>query len=110
VPVSATRCVACGRGRRSRDLEGAGVGLPAGTPERVDGGSDLDVRPIRIGDDVDDVATFITSLPEGRQLLADKPDNTVAAAVDALKAGFTPHAGPHGVIVNDTAWIASAHR
>jgi SAM-dependent methyltransferase len=67
-------------------------------------------RRIRIGRDVDEVAAFITSLPEGRQLLADQPDHTVAAVVDALKAGFTPHAGPDGVIVNDTAWIASAHR
>ncbi len=68
------------------------------------------VRPIRIGDNVDDVATFITSLPEGQQLLAGKPDDKVAAAVDALKEGFAPYATPDGVIVNDSAWLASARR
>ena len=68
------------------------------------------VRPIRIGDNVDDVATFITSLPEGRQLLAGKPRDKVAAAVDALKDGFAPYATPDGVIINDTAWLASARR
>ena len=67
-------------------------------------------RPIRIGDNVDDVADFITSLPEGQQLLAGKPDDKVAAAVDALREGFAPYAGPDGVIVNDAAWLASARR
>jgi SAM-dependent methyltransferase len=68
------------------------------------------IRPIRIGDNVDDVAAFITSLPEGQQLLAGKPADKVAAAVDALKEGFAPYAGPNGVIVNDAAWLASARR
>jgi SAM-dependent methyltransferase len=67
-------------------------------------------RAVRIGDTVDDVAAFITSLPEGRQLLAGKPDRTVAAVVDALKAGFAPHAGLDGVIVDETAWLATARR
>jgi len=68
------------------------------------------VRPVRIGDDVEDVAAFITSLPEGRQLLAGKPDSTVAATIDALRDAFVPYAGPEGVIVNETAWLASARR
>ena len=68
------------------------------------------VRPNRIGDNVDDVATFITSLPEGQQLLSGKPADKVTAAVDALKEGFAPYAGHDGVIVNDTAWLASARR
>jgi ubiquinone/menaquinone biosynthesis C-methylase UbiE len=68
------------------------------------------VRPIRLGDDVDDVAAFITSLPEGRQLLAGKSDEKVAAAADSLKTAFAPHAGPQGVIVDETAWLAAARR
>jgi ubiquinone/menaquinone biosynthesis C-methylase UbiE len=68
------------------------------------------VRPIRIGDNVDDVAAFITSLPEGQQLLTGKPADKVAAAIEALREGFAPHAGPDGVIVNSAAWLASARR
>jgi len=68
------------------------------------------IRPIRLGDDVLDVAAFVTSLPEGRQLLAGKPDAKVAAAADSLKTAFAPHAGPGGVIVDESAWLATARR
>jgi SAM-dependent methyltransferase len=67
-------------------------------------------RPIRIGEDVEDVAAFITSLPESKALFYGKPHEKVTAAVDALREGFAPHAGPAGVVVNNTAWLASARR
>jgi hypothetical protein len=67
-------------------------------------------RHIRLGDNIDDVAAFVTSLPEGRQLLAGKPDDKVTAAIDALKTGFAQHAGPDGVYVNSSAWLATARR
>ena len=67
-------------------------------------------RAVRIGDNVDDVAAFITSLPEGRQLLAGRPDQTVRAVLGALKSGFAPHATADGVIVHETAWLATARR
>jgi SAM-dependent methyltransferase len=67
-------------------------------------------RPVRIGDDVADVTAFITSLPEAQQVFEGKPAKNVAAAVDALRAGFAPYARPDGVVVNDSAWLASARR
>lgn len=68
------------------------------------------IRPIRLGDNVEDVAAFITTLPEGRQLLAGKPAEKVDAAADSLKTAFASHARRQGVIVNESAWLAAARR
>jgi SAM-dependent methyltransferase len=67
-------------------------------------------KPIRLANDVDDVVGFITSLPVSQQLFAGKPADKVTAAVDALRESLTPYARPEGVVMNDTAWLASAHR
>jgi SAM-dependent methyltransferase len=67
-------------------------------------------KPIRLGDDADDVVAFITSLREGRELFAGKPEAKVAAAVGALREALTRYAGPGGVVMNETAWLASARR
>jgi hypothetical protein len=63
-----------------------------------------------IGSDVDDAAGFIMSMPESQQLFAGELDGVVAAAVDALRAAFAPYTGPHGVVMDGTAWLASARR
>jgi hypothetical protein len=34
----------------------------------------------------------------------------VAAAIDALRQALVPYAGADGVVMNETAWLASAHR
>jgi SAM-dependent methyltransferase len=67
-------------------------------------------RPVRLGDDANDVTTFITSLPEAIKLFADKPEQNVAAAIEALRDALAPHARPEGVVLNETAWLASARR
>jgi SAM-dependent methyltransferase len=67
-------------------------------------------KPIRLGDDADDVVAFITSLREGRELFAGKPEAKVAAAVGALREALNRYAGPGGVVMNETAWLASARR
>jgi len=67
-------------------------------------------KPIRLGDDADDVVVFITSLREGRELFAGKPEAKVAAAVSALREALNRYAGPGGVVMNETAWLASARR
>jgi SAM-dependent methyltransferase len=67
-------------------------------------------RPVRLGDDADDVTTFITSLPEATKLSTGKPEEKVAAAIQALRDALAPHAGPGGVVLNETAWLASARR
>jgi SAM-dependent methyltransferase len=67
-------------------------------------------KSIRLGDDADDVVAFITSLREGRELFAGKPEAKVAAAVGALREALNRYAGPGGVVMNETAWLASARR
>jgi SAM-dependent methyltransferase len=67
-------------------------------------------RAIRMGDDAEDVAAFITSLPEAKQLFAGKPPDKVAAATNSLRQGLEPYAGATGVVMNETAWLATAHR
>ncbi|HKY17194.1 MAG TPA: methyltransferase domain-containing protein [Microthrixaceae bacterium] len=75
---------------------------------------DITVEPItrsaRFGNDLDDVVDFITSLPESRQLFAGKPEEKIAAATGALREGFAPLAGPDGVVVGESAWLARASR
>jgi hypothetical protein len=63
-----------------------------------------------MGDDVDDLTAFITSLPESQRLFSGKPAENVAAAVAALREGFAPRARPDGVVVKGSAWLASPRR
>jgi SAM-dependent methyltransferase len=65
-------------------------------------------RPQRVADDADDAVAFIRSLPETQQLFAGAPQDTVAAAIDALHPAFAPYAGPHGVVMDSTAWLVTA--
>jgi hypothetical protein len=50
------------------------------------------------------------SMRESQQMFAGAPDETVTAAVAALRAAFAPYAGPHGVVMDGTAWVVCAHR
>jgi SAM-dependent methyltransferase len=67
-------------------------------------------RSMRIGDDTDDVARFITSLELVRDLFAGKPEDKVAAAVAAARDAVAPYAGPDGVVMSATAWLVQAGR
>jgi SAM-dependent methyltransferase len=67
-------------------------------------------RPVCLGRTTDDTASFIMSLPESKALFAGAPKETVEAAVAALRAAFAPYLGSHGVVVDATAWLVSAHR
>jgi SAM-dependent methyltransferase len=67
-------------------------------------------RPVRLGRTIDDVVSFILSLPESKQLFAGVPQDTVDAAAAALGAAFAPYARSHGVVMDATAWLVSAHR
>jgi len=67
-------------------------------------------RQVRIGDDVEDVTSFITSLPESQLLFEGKPEQNVAAAIEALREGFARFSSPAGVVVSETAWLATARR
>ena len=68
-------------------------------------------RPMRIGDDLDDVERFFTtSLDVARELFDGKPKEQVDAALDAAREALAPFAGSDGVVLNGTAWLLSAHR
>jgi SAM-dependent methyltransferase len=67
-------------------------------------------KPMRIGDDVDEVAEFILSLELVRDLFAGKPRDKVDAAVAAAREAVASYAGPDGVVMNGTAWLATARR
>ena len=67
-------------------------------------------KPQRIGDDADDAAAFLMSIAEDMQVFAGAPDDAVAAARGALRAGYAPYTHPHGVVLDGTAWLVSAHR
>ena len=69
-------------------------------------------RPMRIGDDLDDVETFFTrSLPLVRDLLAAAPADKAAAAIDAARKALEPYARPEGVVMNENgAWLVTARR
>ena len=56
------------------------------------------------------LTTVIASTDEAKKLFAGKPQDKVDAAVDALREGLRPYAGPNGVVMNGTAWLALAHR
>ena len=66
---------------------------------------------MRIGDDIDDVTEFITSLELVRdQLFAGKPEDKVAAAITAAREAVKPYQGPDGVVMSGTAWLVTARR
>jgi len=65
---------------------------------------------VRIGRNLDDTVGFVMSLPQSQQLFAGAPQDAVDAAVTALRAAFAPYAGSHGVVMDSTAWLVSAHR
>jgi SAM-dependent methyltransferase len=69
---------------------------------------DAITRSMRIGDDIDDVAGFITSLELVKQLFADKPEENVSAAIAAARDALEPYAGPDGVVMNGGAWLVTA--
>ena len=68
------------------------------------------VRPVRLGPDIDAAVAYILSLPESQQLFAGAPAETIQAAKTALRSGFAPYAGSHGVVMDASAWLVSAHR
>jgi hypothetical protein len=51
---------------------------------------------------------FITSLEVRGELFAGKPEDKVAAAVEATREALALYAGAEGVVTNGTAWLMSA--
>jgi len=101
-PPGAPGPFAMADGNRLRDVVEAG-GFHDVTVDAV-------TRPHRVGADVADVVSFITSMDETRALFAGKPEDQVAAAVGGIREALAPYAGPEGVVTDATAWLVSARR
>jgi len=67
-------------------------------------------RPMRVGDDVDDTVTFFQSTDIAHRLMADAPEDKVAAALDSIREALVPYAVDEGVVLNGTAWLVTARR
>ena len=65
-------------------------------------------RPVCLGRTVADAASFVMSLPESETLFTGAPNETVNAAVAALRAAFASYVGTQGVVLDATAWLVSA--
>jgi SAM-dependent methyltransferase len=86
--------------RVRRILEGAGF---------ADVTTDELVRPMRIGDDVDDAISFIQSMPVVHEMLFAAPPDKRKEAVDAARESLRPYCGREGVVMNDNAaWLVTA--
>jgi hypothetical protein len=69
------------------------------------------IRPIRVGDDVDDAVSFLQSIPLIHDLFAATEAEKRSAAVDAAREALKPYAGPQGVVINNNAaWLITARR
>jgi SAM-dependent methyltransferase len=65
-------------------------------------------RPMVMGSDVEDVVGMVASTPQGKGLFAGQPEESIKAALEGLRAGFTPFNGPDGVVMNGRAWLLTA--
>ena len=66
-------------------------------------------RPMRVGEDADDVIAFITSLELVRDsLLAGKPSDKVQAATAAARDALVPYETSDGVVMTGGAWLVTA--
>jgi len=68
------------------------------------------IRPVPIGSDVDDVVEYVTLLPQSQTLIAGQPERRVAAAIAALREALVPFIRDGRVVMNDSAWLATARR
>jgi SAM-dependent methyltransferase len=89
------------RDRLERSVTSAGFG---------DVGIEGITKPMRLGDNVDDVVRFFTSMDLVRDWFAGKPETSIARALDAVRKATAPYAGPHGVVMSGTAWLLTARR
>ena len=67
-------------------------------------------RPMRMGDGVEDVVRFFTSLDIVREWFDGKPEDKVAQAIDAVRSALARYAGPQGIVMSGAAWLLTARR
>jgi SAM-dependent methyltransferase len=103
------------------ELGGSGPGpVSLADPTRVrelmtqTGFHDVSVDPVpaamRIGDDVDDVVSYLYSVPVARSLLATADEASAAAIDTALRAALCPHHNADGLRLGAAAWLVTGTR
>jgi SAM-dependent methyltransferase len=69
------------------------------------------IRPMRVGDDVEDALAFFQSVPFVHDVIDAAPPDRLAAALDAAREALVPYDGSGGVVMeNNGAWLVSAQR
>ena len=68
------------------------------------------VRPMPIGESVDDALQFMQHSNLGDVLMRGVDDETAARAWAAVRDALAPNATPEGVVLNGTVWLATARR
>ncbi|MHB8438380.1 MAG: class I SAM-dependent methyltransferase [Acidimicrobiales bacterium] len=63
---------------------------------------------LRIGDDVDDVTSFVVSGEMVRRLFEGKDPAVVDQALDAVRSALTPFATDEGVVLGGSYWVVRA--
>jgi hypothetical protein len=99
--------------RRSRPFR-AGRRRAAQADRRAGGFCDITLEPVP--GRIESATTWRMSSRSSPHLtspgpcFAGKPEDKVAAAVDAIREALRPHVGPDGVVMDATAWLVLAHR
>jgi hypothetical protein len=57
-------------------------------------------RPMVMGSDVEDDVQLVAATPQSRGLFDGQPDERIHAAIEGLRAAFTPLARPEGVVMS----------
>lgn len=68
------------------------------------------VRPMMIGDSVDDALQFLQNSDMGDVLFSGVDDDTAARAWAAVRDALATHETTGGVVLNGTVWLATARR
>ena len=68
------------------------------------------VRPVPIGIDVDDVLEYVALLPQSQTVFAEGAERRMTAALAALRDALVPFIRDGRVVMNDSAWLATARR
>ena len=68
------------------------------------------VRPMPVGDSVDDALHFMQNSDMGDVLMAGVDHETAARAWGAVREAVTPYATPEGVVLDGSVWLVTARR
>ena len=68
------------------------------------------VRPMTMGDSVEDAVQFMKSSDMGEVLMTGVDDQTADRAWEAVRETLATHVTPEGLVLSGTAWLTTARR